>query len=304
MSVFGNDTYSDSFKLEPYAVNKVQQGYTYYVQLLTEKCLGMYDYAGLPDSLPACQIELRLIQQGWCPIFYSNKLGKDHGLVTSYGGMSGIDEYYMPTNLIYAQPVLGSGNKTIHKDAVIIYNSQIDQYRRIGLWEIIRRYARMLADFDSSISIMTVNTRSMRMNVAANKVVAKTINDAMTKLAEGELQTINTNSILDLYKTLDWTTDRQQTIQDLLTAREQTLAAFLEEIGVKTATDKRERMITDEVYADDQLLTINVDDMLRYRQRGIAEVNKVFGTKISVKRAAAYKLKGDDQNASENISGK
>ena len=67
---------------------------------------------------------------------------------------------------------------------------------------------------------------------------------------------------------------------------------------------------TDEVTADDQLLTINVEDMEDYRKKGIKEVNKMFGTSITVKRNPSYNVnsytenKESDKNADKELSDK
>ena len=281
---------------EIYPVNQVKRGYKYYLTLLTEKCLGMYIYTGLPDSLPADQIEQRLILQGYCVIFNHKK----YGLATCNGGLSGVDKYYLPTDFVWAQPDLGSGHQKLWLDAIIIYNNSIDKYSRVGLSEIIMRTARLLADIDSSIEIITVNQRATKLNVAANKAIATTVDAAMKKLADGELYTINTQSLLDLYKTTDWNSNtRQQAITELLNAKQQIMGGFLSEIGVKNFTEKKERLITDEVTADDQLLTINVDDMEGCRALGIDQVNNMFGTDVTVVRNPSYNVdtfKGGSEN--------
>ena len=301
-----DDIYTNLKQKQIYPVNSVKKGYGYYVSLLTEKANGMYIYSGLPDSLPADQIELKLILDGFCAVFNHPKFG----LVTCGGGLSGIDKYYLPNRFVYAQPALGSGNLIIDKNCVVIYNCSTDQYTQSGLSEIIQRSARLLADIDSSISILTINTRATKLNVAANDSIAKTVNHAMQKIADGEIETINTQSLLDLYKTVDWNSEqKQQEIIELLNAKQQIMASFLSEIGVKNFTEKKERLITDEVTADDQLLTINVEDMLNYRKNGIEKINKMFNTSISVKRNPSYdintfKQNGDDNNADKELSDK
>lgn len=282
-----------------YPVNSVPKGFAFYKNLLLEKCFGMFTYDGLPETLPAEQLENRLIMTGYAAVFNNKKAG---GLVTSYGGLSGVDKYYLPTDFVYAQPALGSGNLKLHEDCVVIWNSQVDQYERLGLWDLIRRYARLLADFDSSINIATVNYRSTKNNVAATDQVAKTIDTAMRQIELGQRYTINQNSILDLYKTVPWNDEKDGKIQELLAAKEQTLSNFLSEIGVKTAKDKRERVITDEMSADNQLLTVNTEDFLRWRKKGVEEINKVFGTNITVKKSDEYTIKGGESNVINGLS--
>jgi len=300
-----------SYKNDLYPVNDVKIGYSYYVAMLTEKCLGQYNYSNLPENLPEEQIELRLIQNGYCCIFkakgYQDGKIADLGLVTAFGGLSGVDMYYKPTRFVYAQPVLVGKTVTLHKDCAIIYNSTIDEYRRVGFWEIIRRYARMLADLDSSFNILTVNGRAGKLNVVADEQTARTVNEAFQKLALGEYQTINQKSIIELYKTLDWNGDKTGQMTELLMAKEKVMENFLQEIGVNKRTDKRERLVADEVYADDQLLTVNTDDMLASRKKGVEEINRLFGTNITVRRNEAYEQhepeeEGSDSDESEDVS--
>jgi hypothetical protein len=288
---------SSSKKLYP--VNEVKTGYQYYMHLLTEKALSLYKYTDLPESLPAEQIEMRLILQGYAVIFKHKK----YGIVTCSGGVSGVDQYYLPTDFVYAQPALGSGNLKINKDCIIIWNTTADKYNRIGLLTLIQRYARMLADLDSSINIYTVNTRATKLNTAATQQTAKAVDNAMVKLQEGYVYTINTGSILDLYKTQDWNNSRSDTLQQLMDAKQQTMAAFLNEIGVKSITEKRERMVSEEVSADNQLLTINVIDMLNQRKEGIKLVNEMFGTAIKVDQMIPQEQKQEQkQEETENAT--
>ena len=119
----------------------------------------------------------------------------------------------------------------------------------------------------------------------------------MKKIEAGERYTINQKSIIDMYKTVPWSDEKSGKIQELIDAKEQILGAFLSEIGVKTSKNKREREITDEVAADNQLLTINVEDLEKWRKMGVEEVNKMFGTEISVSRNPDYEpQKEGDEN--------
>jgi hypothetical protein len=274
-------------KTEMYSVNLVEVGFKYWQHFLLEKCFGMFTYEGLPDSLPAEQIETRLVMKGWCGIFKHQK----YGIVTSYGGLSGVDQYFLPLYYVYAQPALGSKNLNIGKDCIIMYNSQVDQYNRQGLLQLISRYARMLADIDSSISISTVNTRNAKVDVVTDKTVAKTVDNLRQAVSLGKTYSVNQDSLIDKYKTMDFNSDRPGQIAELINLRADTIKNFLAEIGVKTASDKKERMITDEVQEDNQLMSINVEDMLHWRKKGVEQINKMFGTEISVEQSPAYKLK-------------
>lgn len=279
----------DNTKLYP--VKYVKRGYYFYLRVLFEKCLGMFKYHNLPKSLPAEEIEKRLIWYGFCGVFHHNK----YGLVVTDGGLSGVDQYYRPTEFTYAQPALGSGVKKIDDECIIIYNTQSDVVQPYGFKELIQRYARMLADVDSSINIQIVNSRATKLNSVSDDNTAKVVNNAMQALESGELYTVNQESLLDRWTPKDWNTAHPETIEKLIDAKQSLLNSFLEEIGVKSLNEKRERMITNEVSADNQLLMVNTDDLLYKRVQGVNAINDLFGENITVELNDIY-------DVSKNIS--
>jgi len=286
MSIKEYDTYKKA-----YPVKSVSRGYGFYIRMLFEKCLGMFDYTGLPKSLPAEELEKNLIWFGFVGVFNHKKFG----LTCANGGLSGIDQYYRATEFIYAQPVLGSDKLTINDNCIIVYNSQTDIITPYGFKELIQRYARLLADIDSSIDIQIINSRATKLNSVSNDLIAAAVNNAMQALESGDTYTVNQNSILDGWTPKDWNTAHPETIEKLIDAKQSILNAFLEEIGVKSINEKRERMITNEVSADNQLLMVNTDDLVQMRKKGVAAINEMFGTNINVELNDIY-------NVSKNIN--
>ena len=272
----------DNTKLYP--VKNVKRGYYFYLRILYEKCLGMFKYYNLPKSLPAEEIEKRLIWFGFCGIFNDNK----YGIVVTDGGLSGVDQYYRPTEFTFAQPAIGSGTKKINDDCVIIYNTQSDVVQPYGFKELIMRYARLLADVDASIDINLINSRATKLNSVADTNTAQVVNNAMQAIEAGENYTVNQESLIDRWTPKDWNTAHPDTLEKLINAKQSLLNAFLEEIGVKSINEKRERMVTNEVCADNQLLMVNTDDLLYKRKHGVKAVNDMFGTDIEVELNDLY----------------
>ena len=286
MSIKEYDTYKTA-----YPVKSVKKGYGFYIRMLFEKCLGMFEYSGLPKSLPASEIEKNLMWFGFTGVFNDKK----YGLTAVTGGLSGIDQYYRPIKMTYAQPVLGSGELNINENCIVIYNTQSDVINPYGFSELIKRYARLLTDIDSSIDIQIINSRATKLNSVSNDMIAIAVNNAMKALESGETYTVNQKSILDGWTPKDWNTAHPDTLEKLIDAKQSLLNAFLEEIGVKSINEKRERMISNEVSADNQLLMVNTDDLLYMRTQGVNEINEMFGTNISVKLNDIY-------NVSKNIN--
>ena len=56
-------------------------------------------------------------------------------------------------------------------------------------------------------------------------------------------------------------------------------------LGINNANmDKRERLVADEVQANNEQVQASEDVMLKARQRACEEINRIFGTNISVER--------------------
>ena len=105
-----------------YSVNDVENGYNYWFNKLLQRCMSIFNWNGLPDSIPEREIELNLLLTGHCVIFEKN--GKLITQVTTlYGNEDSI--YYYPTKAIYASPKAGSGTLEINKNCSIIYNSPL-----------------------------------------------------------------------------------------------------------------------------------------------------------------------------------
>lgn len=70
-------------------------------------------------------------------------------------------------------------------------------------------------------------------------------------------------------------------------------------LGINNAnTDKRERLITSEVEANNDYIQINLDLMLDMRKRFCVEVNAKFGINIKVEKR---KVENEESNNSENV---
>lgn len=266
-----------------YPVNAVNRGFAYWRRHLLERCFGTFKYDGLPESLPEIEVEKRVLF-GFAPIFEHKK----YGLITAWATVTGVNHLNRPTTCTWSQANCGSGTLTIGKDVAIIYNDTSDETSEYqnprGLTELIDRFARLLADVDSSINIMTVSARKTAWAVAKSPDVAKSVKAAYGRQRAGDFDVVMDEGLYDFFKVYPETTSaRVMTVNDLIALKEHLIRDFMSQIGIKAAERKAERMLTDEIAADDAMLDANLADMLEARQRGVERVNKLFGTNISVR---------------------
>lgn len=143
-----------------YDVADVLYGVNYWFNKLLNIMLQIFEYEGLPSSIPKRELEIPLLLDGYVGVFNNKK----YGLVASRIEPYGQDKYYNPIAYSYAQPELGGGNIKIGIDGVIVYNSELQHNAYEfdtdgGAYTFLKRYARMLADIESTISNYMVDIR-------------------------------------------------------------------------------------------------------------------------------------------------
>lgn len=285
-----------------YDVADVAEGFTYWSWKLLNICLDIFEYENLPESLPNREIESNLMLTGHCFVFpYKGEL------VTTVTSIYGFDKYYNPTKATYAQAVLGSRSNINIEDYAIIYNSSLrDNVLNIksdgSLLTFIQRYARQLADIESTINIYMTNMRLTSIPVATNDNIKGSIRKFFDMLSLGKKEIVVDTPIIESFRQVDITTKHtNDTLTDLLLCRDKILEMFYRDIGVKFRNNKRANMTESEVESDNQVLLISLDDMLKQRERGVAEVNNKYGTNITVSINERFKVKEVVNNDTETV---
>lgn len=284
-----------------YDVADVKNGFRYWFWKLLNICISMFDYSNLPPMLPQREIELNLILTNHCVIFQDSK----NQLITASTNVYGYDVYYNPTDAIFANPNLKYKKLSIGQNCEIIYNNNLkDNVNYIpsdgSLKSFIYRYARMLADIESTINIYTVNSRLTSYPVASDDKIANSIKAFFKKIKSGKNAIISDDAIINSFRNVDINrTGMNDTINDWLIARDKVLEMFYRDIGVKMYNPKRAQVNEEELQVNDQLLLISKEDMLRERVEGLERVNNMFGTSIDVKINDRFNVEFSQLNGGE-----
>lgn len=259
---------------------KLDYSFKYWSDMLFEKCMRIFTWTGLP--FPQKEIENRLLIDGFCGFLKDSK----KGLMVTSGGMSGVTQYYDEfTTFNWSAPtVANTKSRVIGKDCIIINNNQL----RNPILPMVLRYASLLAHADISLKCALINTRETNTYASNDENTAENISKYYDKLYNGDSASILDESLIESVKNIS---NRESTtaIKDCLSARTDLLSNFFKEIGVKSANDKKERMIESEVDSNNQLLLFNISDMLAERQKACEEINKLFATNITVELSEEFK---------------
>lgn len=243
----------------------LEPSYFYWCNTLTEYAIRLFTWHGLPKNLPQHEIEISLLTHGFASIVLTEKT-KNKWISPFNISREGITDYYdIFTHINYATP-LHFGKAKIGESAIIISNNSL----KMPLLPKIQRYAALLAHAEVSMVSELVNDRNSVLYEAINGKQADKVNLYQTRLYNGEFDTL-VNSGYATIKTTDLNKRSNGECEKIWIVRNKILQAFLEEIGIKKASEKKERMITDETNGNDEMLRLNLSDMLECRQKAASE---------------------------------
>ena len=254
-----------------------KNAFMYWRNQLFNRVNKLYTWKNLP--FPQKEIETRLILFGKCGITKTLK-GE---LIATNCSLYGVTNYYdIFTHYNWATPLM-NGTVEIGKNGILVDNDTL----RNPIIPIIDRYAMMLAHTEISLINALVNGRAQKTMVASSNKVAQDIRTYQNKLYDGANDVIVDAAFIGL-DVKDNDNSSLSHIKNLYDVRQNLLYSFYEDLGIKKNQQKKERLVTDEVSADNTLLKLNILDMTDARQRACDEVNALFGTDISVKCNVDY----------------
>lgn len=293
-----NITKMNKYIKEMYDVSSVKNGYDYWYFKLLNLVINMFEYQNLPSGITKRDIEINLIMTGHAVILPK----KDGTLFTPLTNLFGYDEYYQPTWAVFANPVVVTAKRyTIHEDCEVIYNNSLQDsiyYIKAdsGLSSFVSRYARQLADIETTANIYAVNSRLISIPVSNSNSVIESLKAFFTNISLGKRAVVTDSAIVENFRNVDINrTGIKDGINDWLIARDKILEQFFRDLGIRMTNQKKAQVNIDEVESNDQLLLISSDDMLKERQKGIDRVNDMFGTNIKVRLNPLYNIKNVEQ---------
>lgn len=265
-----------------------------FVRLMHNKTLTMFEYTGLPDSLPALELE-KLLQGSGYAVLTTEYEGK---LTAFNASLSGQDKdiYNRPTQAVISNP-LYNATVELDKNAVLIKNDDEQQ----GLMWLFEKYGAMINETDISMIVLNYNKRIPTLISANDDATVESARDYLDKVINGELGVIGESKLFDSLKVSPTSTNQSNSTTDLVELQQYLKATLFNEIGMNAPYNmKRERLTDDEVQANTDNLRPLVDNMLRNRKKGLDKVNKLFDTNISVEFGSIWKTEAPDNTDTDD----
>ena len=259
--------------------------YSYYFDWLLDLTFKIFDFKGLPDTFNETFLKYTLIINGKVCVFKTDD-GDLLALNCAYTDTPNV--YYIPSKVIVNNPRLTKSYVlTPGIDCIVMYLSETDIYNSSmagGMYELLRRTATMLADNDISLNVAQKNTRLVNFISADTQNVYNSLVAALGEMYSGKPNIAVKSSLVDQLKSIPLTQNtNNQNIVQLIELQQYILAHFYECIGLSTHDQiKKERLITAEINDNIELARFNIDDIYKMLSEGVAAINALFDTDISV----------------------
>lgn len=278
-----------------------------YVQYMLDRTNKMFQWTGLPDTIPSRILELFLQCNGYAAFVKIDETKEikfpslrkfTPGVYVFWGGIGGErDIYYRPSMFIVANPRL----KVSIKCPIIYDRNELESppenscvimrsdSNYMGLLPLFSRYATQMVENDISIRSAQINARAQVGISVKNDNEAESARKYLDDLESGKLAVIGQSAFLDGISVANVGTQSANVIIQLIELQQYLKASWFNDLGLNANFNmKREYISREEIGSQTDVLLPLVDDMLECRKEAAELINSLFDLNISVEKNSAW----------------
>lgn len=201
-----------------------------------------------------------------------------YGTIPQHCSLSGYDVFYRPNTAIISNPLISYKPLTIGKNCELI-RLQPDYG---GILDTVRLYADLMALCVQAASVNLLNSKLSYVFFADNKAMAESFKKLMDEIEGGKPAVVADSKLKSNGGGINMEMLQQNVktnfiTPELLVCLRNISNMFATEIGLPNAnTDKRERLISDEVNANNVETSSKADMWLTQLQKDCAKVVEMF----------------------------
>lgn len=265
-----------------------------YLDRMRKICLSMFEWVNLPESMNARFLEQCLYYQGQAAMLYDkdygylNTMAADGGYINIYGLPTEIMCYSYRFNQRRSLYTIDTGEEK-DQECILVLNN----YDRVPTSYTISLFAYRLAEAQRTAD---VNIKAQRTPI----LITTDQKQYFTLKKMYEEYDGNTPAIFadknvitpDALKALK--TDAPMIIQDIMDYKREIWNEFLTFMGISNLSEKRERMISNEIDSNNELVNLNLQALLIPRKEACKRFNEKYG--LMGEKAIDVKVRSDLYN--------
>ena len=252
----------------------------FFRKYLFQKAISVFKW-NIPENWDKDYFLYTLYGMGYIAVINTDQ----YGVICQGGALGGYNLYYRPSYIIITNPLIrGTITANLGRDCALI--KLHPDYS--GIMDIVGYYADQMALASESLGINLLNVKSGTVFGAESKAMAESYKKMYDTLSDGDPAVVIDKKLLDDQGKPTWFPFTQHikesyVVSDILSDMRKIEAMFDTEIGIPNAnTDKRERLITDEVNANNTETASRCELWLDSLRSGIDKANEMYKINMSV----------------------
>lgn len=281
---------------EPSTVHVKNTGLAWYFKkYLLQKLISVFEFKGMPEEWAMNYFTYTLFTLGFIAIVDTDK----YGVIPQHCGLGGkLNVMYQPSTVTIANPLIRPFEALIDVDCALV-KMQPDF---CGAWDIISYYGELLALASETASVNLVNSKLSYVFMAESSAQAESFKKLFDELQSGNPAVFSDKDLFQEDGTPNWIQFNQNLgqnyiVNEIMADMHRIVNMFNTDIGIPNANyEKSERLITDEVNAN------NVDTMSKVTlwhetiNKGLAKANELYGLNLSCNLRFKNEYDGDSSD--------
>ena len=242
----------------------------------------IFKYENLPNFINEKWIEKYLFKFGSCVFFNDRNLGF---IVTKFNNVGNLNNYDEPTQIRpFGTNYTTDKNLINNENCVIIRNNALS----IPTVNTVNLYAIRLTEISRTIDV-NINAQKTPVLIKCSDKQKLVLKNAY-KQWDGNSPVIFADKSLDMATFNVLKTDAPIVFDKLQIQKNMLWNEIMTVLGINNANmDKKERLVDDEVRANNEQVEICADVMLKSRELAVEQINNLFGLNIKVTKRTQNK---------------
>lgn len=245
----------------------------YFSRYLTQKAVSVFEWT-IPENWGRDYMLYALYLFGHVAMVKT----PEYGIIPQACTLSGYDVFYRPTRVCIGNPLIREKEYRLHEDAELL--KLTPDYG--GIYDKIQYYASQMSLIAEDVGVNLVNSKLSYVFAASSKSSAESLKKMFDGIASGEPAVFADKKLYHDDGTPAWETFLQNVEQNYITSAllvdlRRVENDFCTDVGIpNTNTQKAERMVVDEVNANNIETSATAELWLDTMHRCIDDIERTF----------------------------
>ena len=247
----------------------------YWRRWLLQKAMSLFTWK-LPDNWDKDYFLYTLYCWGYVAIVKTVK----YGVIPQGCTLGGLNVFYRPTWALISNPLLKGVLRPVIDEQCTLFKLRPDY---AGIMDVTNHYAELLAMVTETVATNLYNSQLSYVFTADGKAAAESFKKLYDRIHSGNPAAVIDKSLMDKDGKPRWTAFEQNLrnvfiCPELQSFKKDLLDEYLTLIGIPTAnTEKKERLIVDEVNSNNVETAIDWDRSLEGLRKTCEKTREMFG---------------------------